>query len=233
MSSPNRWPFNCANWGGVSGAKKASSAPCRPACCFPGSAIASGRRDWLADTALHPDVARRLNLLELRLSDPDERPPRTPLESRRFLQPGRSFVGALHAQMGAAHGLDIRDPSGDARLLAFTFAVPDDIFMEPATGLDRWLIRAAMQGRLPDEVRLNRNRGRQAGDLVPRLRASAAEVETALTEIERGPAAQYVNAPHMRRVWQLIQTEDTPEAFRQSVTILTRGIMAGLFVNGL
>lgn len=191
------------------------------------------RRDWLADTALHPDMARRLNLLELRLNDPGSRPPRTALEQRRFLQPGRSFVGALHAQMGAAHGLDIRDPSNDARLLAFTFAVPDHIFIEPDSGLDRWLIRAAMQGRLPDEVRLNQNRGRQAGDLVPRLRASAAEVETALLDIERGPAARYINAPRMRQVWQLIQTQDTPEALRQSVTVLTRGIMAGLFVNGL
>ncbi len=191
------------------------------------------RRDWLADTALHPDMARRLNLLELRLNDPGSRPPRTALEQRRFLQPGRSFVGALHAQMGAAHGLDIRDPSNDARLLAFTFAVPDHIFIEPDSGLDRWLIRAAMQGRLPDEVRLNRKRGRQAGDLVPRLRACAAEVETVLAEIERGPAARYINAPHLRRAWQLIQTQDTLEALRQSVTVLTRGIMAGLFVNGL
>lgn len=192
-----------------------------------------GKKDRLDNTALNPALARRLNLLELRLNDPDSRPARTALENRRFLQPGRSFVGALHAQTGAAHGLDVRDPSGDARLLAFSFSVPDHIFMEPESGLNRWLIRAAMQGRLPDEVRLNQNRGRQAGDLAPRLRACAVEVETALAEIERGPAAAYVNAPHMRRVWQLIQTEDTPEAFRQSVTVLTRGLMAGLFVNGL
>ena len=147
-------------------------------------------RDGFRNAAIHPDFVRRLNLLEQRLSDPNEQPPRTPLEERRRISmPGRSFLGALSAEMGAAHGLDIRDPTADARVLAFTFSVPDWVFMDPATGLDRWLIRAAMQGRLPDEVRLNRNRGRQAGDLVPRLRACAAEVEMALAELAQGPAA--------------------------------------------
>jgi asparagine synthase (glutamine-hydrolysing) len=88
-----------------------------------------------------------------------------------------------------------------------------------------------MQDRLPDEVRLNRRRGRQAGDLVPRLRACASEVEVALDELGRGPAAIYVDVPYMREVWQMIQTQDTPEAFHKTVTVLTRGIMAGLFVN--
>ena len=103
--------------------------------------------------------------------------------------------------------------------------------MDPESGLDRLLIRAAMKDRLPDEVRLNRRRGRQAGDLVPRLRASSDEVETALEELARGPAAAYVDVPHIRDVWKMIQAEDTPEAFRSSVTVLTRGIMAGMFVN--
>ena len=189
------------------------------------------RREWQRGSAIQPDFARRLNVLERRLTDPREAPPHTPLEQRDFLQPGRSFGGALHAQMGAAQGLDIRDPSTDARVLAFTFSVPDRIFMDPETGLDRWLIRAAMQDRLPDEVRLNRRRGRQAGDLVPRLRACASEVEAALDELAQGPAAGYVDVPYMREVWQLIQTQDTPEAFRKAITVLTRGIMAGLFVN--
>ena len=119
-----------------------------------------------------------------------------------------------------------------SRLLEFTFSVPDYIFIDPKTGMDRWLIREAMSGRLHDDVRLNRTRGRQAGDLVPRLRASAGEVEAALNELARGLAAEYVDVPYMRQVWQMIQAQDTPEAFDKSVTILTRGIMAGLFVNG-
>jgi asparagine synthase (glutamine-hydrolysing) len=37
----------------------------------------------------------------------------------------------------------------------------------------------------------------------------------------------------MRDVWRMIQREDTPEAFSKAVTVLTRGIMAGLFVNSV
>ena len=188
-------------------------------------------RNWVRRSALRPDVAERLNLWERRLNDPYVQPPRSPLEDRRWLMPGRSLVGALWAEMGAAWGLDVRDPTQDARLLAFSFSVPDPIFRDPTTGCDRWLIRAAMEGRLPDEVRLNQRRGRQAGDLVPRLRADANAVETALDELARGPAAAYVDVPYMRQTWQLIQTHDTREAHSKAVTILTRGIGAGLFVN--
>jgi asparagine synthase (glutamine-hydrolysing) len=89
-----------------------------------------------------------------------------------------------------------------------------------------------MKGRLPDEVRLNRRRGRQSADLVPRLRATSDEVEAALDECAHGPAATYLDVAHMRRVWDRIQCEDNSEIFQLSVTVLTRGIMAGLFVNG-
>ncbi len=187
--------------------------------------------NWERSSAIHPDFAHRLNLLELRLNDLSE-PPRMPLEKRwQILKPGLSFTGALHAQMGAVHGLEIRDPTGDTRLLTFCLSVPDHIFMDPETGMDRWLIREAMKGRLPDEVRLNRKRGRQAGDLVPRLRVCAAEVENALLELESGPAAEYVDVAYMREIWQMVQSQDSPQAFQKSITILTRGIMAGLWVN--
>ena len=114
---------------------------------------------------------------------------------------------------------------------AFTFSIPDEVFIDPASGLDRWIVRQAMKDRLPEVVRLNRRRGRQAADLVPRLRVSAEEVNAALHELALGPAAEYVDVPYMREVWQMVQTRSTPEAFTKSV-VLTRGIMAGLWVNG-
>jgi asparagine synthase (glutamine-hydrolysing) len=187
--------------------------------------------DWFRGYAIHPDFAKRLHLLEQRMNDPLEFP-RTPLEKRcQFLQPGRLLLGALQAEAGAAHGLELRDPTADARVVAFTISVPDDVFIDPKTGLSRWLIREAMKNRLPDVVRLNHMRGRQAGDLVPRLRASADEVNAALDELQRGPAAEYVDVRHMRGVWEMIRTRDTSEAFQKAVTVLTCGIMAGLWVN--
>lgn len=203
---------------------------------LPSSAIGQLRRirrrpTSFEHTALNPDLAARLGLADLMWASPDQLPPRSALDERSWLQPGRSFVGALHAHAGRAAGLDIRDPTADARVLAYTWSVPDWVFLDPATGVDRLLIREAMVGRLPDEVRLNRRMGRQAGDLVVRLRTCPDEVETALAQIEKGPGAGYVDCARLRDAWHVIQTEDSARAFRWSVTILTRGIMGGLFVN--
>lgn len=187
--------------------------------------------EWCRSSAIRPEFARRLCLLERRLSAPEERPPRPELIKRLFLKPGRDFCGAIHAEMGASFGIEVRDPSADARVLEYTFSVPDHIFMDPRTDMDRWLIREAMKGRLPDQVRLNQKYGQQAGDLVIRLRKCALEVETALNELEHGPAAEYVDVTYMCQVWHKILVEDTYESFSKSVTVLTRGIMAGLFVN--
>ncbi len=186
---------------------------------------------WCKSYSIHPDFARRLNLPELRLNDTLAQP-RSPQENRfRMLMPGRDMTGALIAEMGEAYGLDVRDPTADVRVLAFTFSVPDHIFMDPTTGLDRWLIRKAMEGRLPDEVRLNRLHGRQAADLVLRLRACAAEVEDALDELAVGPAAVYVDVPYLREVWSMFQTQNTLDTFRKAISVFTRVIMAGLWVN--
>jgi len=191
------------------------------------------RKDgWRQFSAINPDLANRLNLLDRYLSD-RELYLRGLRETRyTILKPGRSLAGCMQAEMAAAYGLEVRDPTADVRVLTFTFSVPDHIFIDPETGMDRWLIRAAMKDRLPDEVRLNRRRGFSGSDLVPRLRACAGEVETALDELASGPAAAYVNVPYMREIWAMVQREDTPEAFHKSVTVLTRGIRAGLWVNG-
>ena len=191
------------------------------------------KREWWRKSAIHPDFAHRMRLLDHLLSTPSERPRITPREQRLgIIQPGKLCSGAIMANIGATHGLEFRDPTADARVLAFTLSVPDQVFMDPASGLDRWLIREAMKGRLPDEVRLNRRRGRQSGDLVLRLRSCADEVETALNELATGPSAAYLDVPYMRQIWQMVKTEDTPQAFYKSIIILTRGICAGLFING-
>jgi asparagine synthase (glutamine-hydrolysing) len=189
--------------------------------------------EWYRRYPIHPGFARRLNVYERWLDNLDEAPARSPREQRlRFLEPARGAGTAKRAQMGAAHGFEYRDPTADVRVLTFTLSVPDHIFIDPETGTNRWLIRAAMEGQVPDEVRLNRGRGYQSADLVPRLRSCAPEVDAALEEIAHGPAAAYLNSAHLQEVWQQIRTQDTPEALLQAIAVLTRGIMAGLFVNG-
>jgi asparagine synthase (glutamine-hydrolysing) len=193
------------------------------------------RNESWNSSAINPDFAMRLKLPDLMseaMYSQMSLTMRNPVAFRNnILRPGSPADGSQITTTYAAFGLQVRDPTADARLLAFALSVPDHIYIDPKTGLNRWLIREAMKGRLPDEVRLNRNMGTQAGDLVPRLRACAGEVETALNELASGPAAAYLNVPYMHQVWSMVQTDDTQEAFRKSVTVLTRGIMAGLWVN--
>jgi asparagine synthase (glutamine-hydrolysing) len=186
--------------------------------------------DWYRRSAIHPEFAQRLELAKARLRDPNEYV--RALEQRlSWLDPSRRSLGAEWGALGADYDLQVWDPTSDARLVSFSLSVPDWVFIDQRTGMDRWLIREAMRGRLPDEVRLNRRRGKQAADLVPRLRASAEEVDDALDELAGGPAAAYVDVPYMRETWRLIQREDTRETLRNAGTVLMRGIMGGLYVH--
>jgi asparagine synthase (glutamine-hydrolysing) len=86
-----------------------------------------------------------------------------------------------------------------------------------------------MQGLLPDRVRLNRRRGMQAADIGHRLLASAPEVETTFAELDRSEMAHlYLDLERLRGVWQRLQQQVDPISTHDAVTILTRGLMAGL-----
>ena len=91
-----------------------------------------------------------------------------------------------------------------------------------------------MIGLLPDVVRLNQLRGRQAADKGQRLLASASEVEAALAEVARSDeAARYFDVDRMREVWHNLQDNVDRRNTGLAGTVLLRGLMAGLFVAGL
>jgi asparagine synthase (glutamine-hydrolysing) len=59
-----------------------------------------------------------------------------------------------------SNGVDIRQPYTDLRLVAFLFACPPQMQCRPA--VSKWLLRQALRGILPEEVRLRRSKGRIA-----------------------------------------------------------------------
>ena len=193
-----------------------------------------GELDW-SHTSINPEFAKRIGLSSAYIRQSGDATKREdwypPLRERwAIIRPGASFIGSIWAENAAAHGLDIRDPTFDKRVLEFVMAVPDGEYVGP-DGYNRWLIRAAMEGILPDDVRLNRKHGFQAADLCHRLIASAGEVERALGELEGSPLArQYLNLQRMRQVWDSIHQHVDFERTHQTMTILARGLMAGLFL---
>jgi asparagine synthase (glutamine-hydrolysing) len=72
-----------------------------------------------------------------------------------------------YAKLRARFRLDIRSPACDRRLVEFCLGIPGDQYLRK--GRDRWLIRRAMEGRLPDIVLNQKKLGAQAADWYPRL----------------------------------------------------------------
>jgi asparagine synthase (glutamine-hydrolysing) len=71
------------------------------------------------------------------------------------------------AKVRARFRLDVRMPACDRRMFEFCVGIPEDQYLRK--GRDRWLIRRAMEGRLPDTVLNQRKTGAQAADWYPRL----------------------------------------------------------------
>ena len=183
-------------------------------------------------SALNPELLKRLDVQKRWRADGSNLPPRTALEDRcRFLFPGRTPVGALHAEQGRATGLEIRDPSADARVLAYTWSLPDRVFIDPETGQRRWLIRQAMAGRLCQEVRTNEKRGLQGVDQVLRLRQERQEVETALERLAQSPLVQTIlDQTMLEDSWRRIQRQEDARPVGMSTSSWTRAMMVGLFL---
>lgn len=148
-----------------------------------------------------------------------------PIERRmELLLPKLHPFGTFWGEMAAGYGVDVRDPTADIRLLRFCLGIPKEQF----TG--RRLMRRAVEGLLPPEVQRNTMHGRQGADLPLRLRADAANVDEALAEIERTPAAvAHLDLPQMRRDWQSLQGRLGDHSFRDAAQFY-RALLVGRFL---
>jgi len=78
----------------------------------------------------------------------------------RFLR--RPEVGANIDVFRRLSGISLLNPTADRRVVEFCLSVPVEYFCEK--GVPRSLVRNAMAGRLPEQVRTERRRGLQAAD---------------------------------------------------------------------
>lgn len=63
----------------------------------------------------------------------------------------------MNDHLSMAHGVELREPYLDHRLVEFCFRLPER--QKIRDGLGKWLLRHAMKGRLPDPVRLAPKKG--------------------------------------------------------------------------
>jgi asparagine synthase (glutamine-hydrolysing) len=107
----------------------------------------------------------------------------------------RADLGASIHAFRQLSGVWMTDPTVDRRVIEYCLSVPVEYFCEG--GIPRSLIRNAMVGRLPEQVRTERRKGVQAADFGEHFRAERPE---ALTELGR-----------LRRVDLAVRSLDLPE----------------------
>lgn len=162
----------------------------------------TGQCDWfkiLQDLSpLNPDFAQRIVSQERfrRFGyDPLFINRRDSFETRqKMLSPGAfSHLGGITAKQSLAHNLVLRDPTMDKRIIEFCLSVPESQYVQ--NGIERFLLRRAMAGVLPDKVRMNEEvRGRQSADWTQRMQYCWPEVASEIRNIGAREAEQkYLN----------------------------------------
>lgn len=145
-----------------------------------------GRRFSLSYSLVHPEISARLRLRE-QAWEALNPPIRDARGASRYLL-NRSDSGPYHLAAQATHGVDVRDPTFDKRVVEFCFGIPAEQFIRE--GQSRSLIRRGMHGRLPDSTLTRRARGLQSADWHLGMAAIRAEMLAEVTLLEQSPIAR-------------------------------------------
>ena len=136
---------------------------------------------------------------------------------------------SLWYEQGAAFGLEIRDPTSDKRLIEFCLGIPQDQYTRQ--GKQRLLIRRAMKGLMSEKVLWSDRKGKQAADIIYRVRASHREIANALNRLQGSPLAQeWLDLSYMNQVFETCQQQLSPKITNE-VGVMLRGVMIGLFLQ--
>ncbi len=150
--------------------------------------------------------------------------------------------GVYHHATLAEHGIDVRDPTADRRLLDFCLTIPEGFFIQG--GRRASLFRDAMAGLLPDTMLNRRTRGVQAADWYEKVVANRDGIADELARLRSSPVASRVL--DLDRLYQLVAdlpdpatpTEQLPAERLASPDgemayrlVLLRGLSVGRFIR--
>lgn len=115
-----------------------------------------------------------------------------------------SHLAGIYTKISLSHHLILRDPTIDKRVIEFCLSVPDEQYIR--NGRERSLLRRAMEGILPDKVRLNyKERGQQSADFVQRLQPLEQEIKEEIMKIGKSDQEKrYLDLERIHRTLQEI-----------------------------
>ena len=201
--------------------------------------VSRGLEPWLETSLLQPDMARRLHMREYvsqtdfhsgyAFVGQDARLPRL-----QVIEPGRSRVGMRWAERGHFHGVRIRDATASKNLVELCLSIPDAVWSGPR-GSDRWLMRQAMTGKLPQAATGSLVRGRQSADLFQRLQGQAEKVSRILeTLAAQEEVTAYLDIEKALTSWQEMLQRPFSHVHQQTcLTTVMPALGTGLFIRDL
>lgn len=128
------------------------------------------------------------------------------------------------------NGIVVRDPCADVRVIEFCLSLPVEQFF--GDGVGRLLIRNAMNGLLPESIRMNvKTRGLQGADWIQRLKPAwnelCIEINNSLNDINM---SKYLNIDKVRKL--LDSTEKgIDENKKEDVRFLIITLILSKFIN--
>jgi asparagine synthase (glutamine-hydrolysing) len=181
-----------------------------------------GKPSWYNFSAIHPEFARRSGVVDRAANEylPFDAPPLRDSRLSRINDFNCYCETAdWFASVRAGYGVDIRTPAFDRPLVEFCIGIPQDQFLRG--GRERWLIRRAMKGRLPEIVLNNKKRGAQAADWYPRL---TTERQHIVDEVKRlslnADVASIVDLQRLSSILQNWPDRQPPEYSAEATQLL-------------
>jgi asparagine synthase (glutamine-hydrolysing) len=130
------------------------------------------------------------------------------------------------------HGVQLRHPLRDRRLVEFTLALPETLFLQQ--GVRRWFARQVLKDRLPAEILDEMRPGTQSPEWYQRMTAHRAEL---MAQSERlfgsALAARVIDLPRLRRLinaWAHDATPASRPSFAQAIAV-DRALHVGRFIR--
>ena len=195
------------------------------------------RGDWWSPLSpINPEFAREQRVAERsRARDCDRwllRRVDTPAARLRHLMDDVHHVSGINGAYSALYGVDIRDPTGDARIAQFCLSLPESQCSRQ--GVSRSLIRRAMADRLPAEIVTGSRHGIDTADWFERLSDARPTVDEELRLLERNETARAVlDLPRLRGLADTLGSPPS-DAYQRLLDyrhVLERGLMAGRFLR--
>lgn len=204
---------------------------------FPGiGRMISGKPEAVPEL-ISPELARRTGVHERLKAIGGLPASQTVYDIRRqhFQQPHIWNVnGTAATKLSLKYRVWDRDATNDLRVINFCLSVPEGQYVQ--NGVDRSLIRRAMEGRLPDMVRLNRKRrGVQGADGITRMLPQWQHFLAELREMIEDPrTSAYLNQPGLAGCLDRLGSEPAPSLiYSNDFRLLTRGLVVYRFLKRL